>query len=107
MLTLVTNSLKVDLSSSNQYIQALSLVAIGNLATADMARDLSTDVERILRGSSSYLKKKAALACIRLIKKVRPRPEHTHTSNPPPHTHTHTHTHTQTNTFTSAMRDPH
>jgi len=79
VLTLVTNSLKVDLSSSNQYIQALSLVAIGNLATADMARDLSTDVERILRGSSSYLKKKAALACIRLIKKVRPRPKHTHT----------------------------
>ena len=69
VLTLVTNSLKVDLSSTNQYIQALSLVAIGNLATQDMARDLSTDVERILRGSNSYLRKKAALACIRLIKK--------------------------------------
>ena len=32
VLTLVTNSLKMDLSNPNQYIQALSLVAIGNLA---------------------------------------------------------------------------
>jgi AP-1 complex subunit gamma-1 len=69
VLTLVTNSLKVDLSSANQYIQALSLVAIGNLATQDMARDLTSDVEKILRGMSSYLKKKAALATIRLVKK--------------------------------------
>ncbi len=69
VLTLVTNSLKVDLTSTNQYIQALSLVAIGNLATQDMARDLTSDVEKILKGMSSYLKKKAALATIRLIKK--------------------------------------
>ena len=69
VLTLVTNSLKVDLSNSNQYIQALSLISIGNLATSDMARDLASDVEKILKGMSSYLKKKAALATIRLIKK--------------------------------------
>ena len=69
VLTLVTNSLKVDLTSNNQYIQALSLVSIGNLATQDMARDLASDIEKILRGMSSYLKKKAALATIRLVKK--------------------------------------
>jgi hypothetical protein len=33
VLTLVTNSLKVDLTNSNQYIQSLSLITIGNLAT--------------------------------------------------------------------------
>ena len=54
VLTLVTNSLKVDLSNSNQYIQALSLISIGNLATSDMARDLASDVEKILKGMSSY-----------------------------------------------------
>lgn len=69
VLTLVTNSLKLDLTNANQYIQALSLITIGNLATQDMARDLSSDVEKILRGSNSYLRKKAALATIRLFKK--------------------------------------
>jgi AP-1 complex subunit gamma-1 len=69
VLTLVTNSLKMDLSNNNQFIQALSLVAIGNLATQDMARDLASDVEKILRSSSSYLRKKASLAAIRLLKK--------------------------------------
>mmetsp|Transcript_6780 Transcript_6780/g.6894 ORF Transcript_6780/g.6894 Transcript_6780/m.6894 type:complete len:864 (-) Transcript_6780:26-2617(-) len=69
VLTLVTNSLKMDLSNNNQFIQALSLVAIGNLATQDMARDLASDVERILRSTNSYLRKKASLAAIRLLKK--------------------------------------
>ena len=69
VLTLVTNSLKMDLSNPNQYIQALSLVAIGNLATQDMARDLASDVDKILRSSNSYLRKKASLAAIRLLKK--------------------------------------
>ncbi|KAJ1417770.1 adaptin N terminal region-domain-containing protein [Ochromonadaceae sp. CCMP2298] len=69
VLMLVTNSLKVDLGNSNQYIQALSLIAIGNLATQDMARDLASDVEKLLRSNNSYLRKKAALATIRLLKK--------------------------------------
>jgi AP-1 complex subunit gamma-1 len=69
VLTLVTNSLKMDLSSPNQYIQALSLVAIGNLATQDMARDLASDVDKILRSNNKYLRKKASLAAIRLLKK--------------------------------------
>jgi len=67
--TVVTNSLKVDLTNPNQYIQALSLIAIGNLATQDMARDLASDVEKILKSNNAYLRKKAALATIRLLKK--------------------------------------
>ena len=69
VLTLVTTSLKVDLTNSSQYIQALALITIGNLATQDMARDLTTDVEKILKGSNAFLRKKAALATIRLLKK--------------------------------------
>ena len=34
-----------------------------------MARDLTSDVEKILKGSNPYLRKKAALATIRLLKK--------------------------------------
>lgn len=66
---MVTNSLKVDLTNSNQYIVALSLIAIGNLATQDMSRDLASDVEKLLKSNNSYLRKKAALATIRLLKK--------------------------------------
>jgi AP-1 complex subunit gamma-1 len=69
VLTLVTNSLKVDLTNSNQYIQALSLITIGNLATQDMARDLAFDVEKLLKSTNAYLRKKASLATIRLLKK--------------------------------------
>ena len=69
VLPMVTNSLKLDLTNNNQYIQALSLITIGNLATQDMARDLISDVEKILKGNNAYLKKKAALATIRLLKK--------------------------------------
>lgn len=69
VLTLATNSMKLDLTNPNQYIQSLSLIAIGNLATQDMARDLVSDVEKLLRSNNSYLRKKAALASIRLLKK--------------------------------------
>lgn len=69
VLTLVTNSLKLDLTNPNQYIQGLALIVIGNLATQDMARDLASDVDKLLRSNNSYLRKKAALAAIRLLKK--------------------------------------
>jgi AP-1 complex subunit gamma-1 len=69
VLTLVTNSLKLDLTNPNQYIQGLALIVIGNLATQDMARDLASDVDKLLRSANSYLRKKAALATIRLLKK--------------------------------------
>lgn len=69
VLTLVTNSLKLDLTNQLQYIQGLALIVIGNLATQDMARDLASDVDKLLRSNNSYLRKKAALAAIRLLKK--------------------------------------
>ena len=50
VLTLVTNSLKVDLTNHNQYTQGLSLIVIGNMATPDMARDLAPDVVRVVSG---------------------------------------------------------
>ena len=62
---LVTNSLKNDLNSDNLNIVGLALVAMGNICSAEMARDLSPDVEQLLRNGSSYIKKKAALCAIR------------------------------------------
>ena len=37
---------------------------IGNLATQDMSRDLASDVEKLLRTSNPYIRKKAVLATV-------------------------------------------
>ena len=66
VLMLVTNSLKNDLNSRNQYTVGLALCALGNICSAEMARDLGPEVERLLGASTSpYLRKKAALCARR------------------------------------------
>jgi AP-1 complex subunit gamma-1 len=67
VLMLVTNSLKQDLSSKNQYIVGLALCALGNIGSAEMARDLAPEVERLLSSSNPYIRKKAALCCTRCV----------------------------------------
>ncbi|KAL8532638.1 hypothetical protein ACS0TY_009011 [Phlomoides rotata] len=70
VLMLVTNSIKQDLNHTNQYIVGLSLCALGNICSAEMARDLAPDVERLLQFRDPNIRKKAALCTIRIIKKV-------------------------------------
>ncbi|OAY61555.1 AP-1 complex subunit gamma-2 [Manihot esculenta] len=70
VLMLVTNSLKQDLNHSNQYIVGLALCALGNICSAEMARDLAPEVERLLQFRDPHVRKKAALCSIRIIKKV-------------------------------------
>jgi AP-1 complex subunit gamma-1 len=70
VLTLVTNSIKNDLSHPNQFVVGLALASVGNLATGDMGRILISDADRVMRASNPYLKKKAALVMIRIFKRV-------------------------------------
>ncbi|CAM0912965.1 unnamed protein product [Alopecurus aequalis] len=70
VLMLVTNSLKQDLNHSNQFIVGLALCALGNICSAEMARDLAPEVERLLRTREPNTKKKAALCSIRIVRKV-------------------------------------
>ncbi|XP_068649729.1 AP-1 complex subunit gamma-2-like [Aristolochia californica] len=70
VLMLVTNSLKQDLNHSNQYIVGLALCALGNICSAEMARDLAPEVERLLQSRDQNIRKKAALCSIRIIRKV-------------------------------------
>ncbi|KAG9284081.1 hypothetical protein G9A89_022855 [Geosiphon pyriformis] len=70
VLTLVTNSLKKDMNHSNMYIVGLGLCTLGNISSPEMARDLCSEVEKLLGSSNTYIRKKAALCAMRIIRKV-------------------------------------
>ena len=67
---LVTNSIKNDLSHKNHFIVGLALCSLGNICTAEMARDVAPEVSALLKSKNSYIRKKAALCSIRVVKKV-------------------------------------
>ena len=69
VLMLATNALKNDLNSDNRFVSGLALCTIGNLATADMSRDLAPEVDKHLKSSQPYLRKKACLAMARCLTK--------------------------------------
>ncbi|RHZ49598.1 hypothetical protein Glove_519g77 [Diversispora epigaea] len=70
VLTLVTNSLKNDMNHSNMYIVGLALCTLGNISSPEMAGDLCAEVEKNLGSSNTYIRKKAALCAMRIIRKV-------------------------------------
>jgi hypothetical protein len=70
ILMLITNSLKQDLSSHNHHIVGLALTVLADLASAEMARDLLPEIETHLDSPLPYLRKKAALASVRAVRKL-------------------------------------
>ena len=70
VLTLVTNSMQKDLHHANQYIAGLALCTLGNIASPEMSRDLFHEVEKLMGSTNPYLRKKAVLCAMRVIRKV-------------------------------------
>jgi len=70
VLMLVTNSIKNDMSHDNPYVNGLALCALGNIASPEMCRALAREVEKMMSQTNPYIKKKASLCAMRIIKKV-------------------------------------
>lgn len=70
VLMMVTNSMKNDLRSKNQYISGLALSALGNISSDEMSRDLAPEVQKLMREPNAYIRKKAAACSIRIVRRV-------------------------------------
>lgn len=67
---LATNSLKQDLQHTNQYISSLALSALANGASAEVCRSLLPEVEQLLGCSNPFIRKKAALAAAKCVRRL-------------------------------------
>ncbi|GMK56702.1 hypothetical protein CspeluHIS016_0305420 [Cutaneotrichosporon spelunceum] len=70
VLTLVTNSLKNDMNHSNMYAVGLALCTFANISSEEMSRDLCNEIEKLLGSTNTYIRKKAALCALRIIRRV-------------------------------------
>lgn len=67
---LITNCLKNDLNNSNQYIAGLACCALAEICSVEMCRDLAPDIEKLIKSSNTFLRKKACLCAFRIIRRV-------------------------------------
>lgn len=88
VLMMATNAMKVDIESGNPYVIGIALSALGSIGSMEMCCDLAVNVSAILKCtpegggggsgginvkvcSSTYVRKKALLASVRVIKKLK------------------------------------
>ncbi|OXB65110.1 hypothetical protein ASZ78_008393 [Callipepla squamata] len=59
-----------DLNHSTQYVQGLALCTLGCMGSSEMCRDLAGEVEKLLKTSNSYLRKKLVPQLVRILKNL-------------------------------------
>jgi AP-1 complex subunit gamma-1 len=59
-----------DMNHQLQYVAGLALCTLGSICSVEMARDLAGEVEKLLKSSNSYVRKKAVLCAVRIVRKV-------------------------------------
>ncbi|OWM83011.1 AP-3 complex subunit delta [Punica granatum] len=69
VLLLITNQLRKDLGSVNEFDAGLALDCLANIATVDLARDLTPEVFTLLGSSKVSVRKKAIGVILRVFEK--------------------------------------
>ncbi|KAL0864638.1 hypothetical protein Bca101_043756 [Brassica carinata] len=69
VLLLITNQLRKDLNSVNEYEVSLALECLSRIGTHDLARDLSPEVFSLLGSSKSFVRRKAIGVVLRVFDK--------------------------------------
>ncbi|KAK6925270.1 Clathrin/coatomer adaptor, adaptin-like, N-terminal [Dillenia turbinata] len=69
VLLLITNQLRKDLSSTNEFEVNLALECLSVIATIDLARDLTPELFTLLSSSKVYVRKKAIAVIFKVFEK--------------------------------------
>ena len=76
---LLTHTIQKDLQSKHRFVVSLALSILSNIGSPELCRSLAGDVGKVLDIDDPFLRKRAAMAAIRIIKKV---PEFSETFEP-------------------------
>lgn len=79
---LLTHTLEKDLQSKHRFVVALALALLANIGSTELCRSLAGDVQKVFEIDDPFLRKRAAMAVIRIIKKL---PEFVETFQPMVH----------------------
>ncbi|KAL4432313.1 hypothetical protein ABPG74_011072 [Tetrahymena malaccensis] len=73
VLLMATSRLLTDLQSQNNYVASLAIIAVSEICTTDMCRELIGNILKIMQSGTSFTRKKAPLAAAKIMKKL---PDH-------------------------------
>ncbi|KAI3407871.1 AP-3 complex subunit delta [Psidium guajava] len=69
VLLLITNQLRKDLTSVNEYEASLALECLAKIGTVDLARDLTPEIFTLLSSSKVFVRKKSIGVTMRVFEK--------------------------------------
>jgi AP-3 complex subunit delta-1 len=69
VLLLITNQLRKDLTSSNEFEVSLALECLSRIATTDLSRDLTPEIFTLLSSTKLFVRKKAIAVVLRVFAK--------------------------------------